>query len=148
MKNKLICFVDMDGVLANFDGGVGRPNFDPDPPEMFVKGFFRNLKVMPGARAAISAILEMSHIDLYIGSKPTTSNPHCASEKVEWIGEHFPELLKKMLLICDKTLLRGDLLIDDDQKWKGFNGLFIHFNPEDSEKCWETIVRFLRTIRV
>ena len=142
---KKIVFLDMDGPLANFNAGVGRENFEPDPPEMFVKGFFRSLPVVPGAREAVTQLLQIDSLDLYIGSKHTTSNFNCASEKVEWIAAEFPELLKKMLLICDKTLLKGDYLIDDDLRWKGFDGLFIHFDPKNPEKSWGEIVEFMKS---
>lgn len=148
MKKKKILYLDMDGPLANFDSGVGRENFEENPPEMFLQGFFRNLKVVPGAREAVTELLKLEDLDIYIGSKHTTSNIHCASEKVGWIIEHFPELEKKMLLICDKTLLKGDYLIDDDLRWKGFDGLFIHFDPKDAENSWQTILTFLRSNHV
>jgi len=110
---KKIVFIDMDGVIADFDGALALPV--RDPPEMFIKGFFRNLKVMPGAINAVNQLLTMEHLKLYIGSKPSTDNLHSSMEKYEWIAEHFPPLLKRIVLVCDKSLLRGDYLIDDDK---------------------------------
>lgn len=141
---KKIVYIDMDGVLADFRKGVGRKDYDFDPPEMFELGFFRKLEPMPGAKEAVAKLLAMDHIRLYILSKPTTKALNCASEKFEWINEHFPELLKRVFLACDKSHLIGDFLIDDDaDRWrKTFRGQFLHFNEHASEASWETIVNF------
>jgi 5'(3')-deoxyribonucleotidase len=146
---KLIVYSDMDGVLANFRKGVGRDDYDFDPPEMFVKGFFRNLEPMAGAKEAIDELLKMDHIKLYILSKPTTKNLHCATEKYEWINEHFPKLLKRMFLACEKGHLNGDFLIDDDaNRWrKVFRGHFIHFDEFNSAQEWVKVVEFFKNLR-
>lgn len=146
---KKIVYCDMDGVLANFRKGVGRDDYGFNPPEMFVKGFFRNLEPMPGAKEAMAALLKMDHIKVYILSKPTTKNLHCASEKYEWINEHFPQLLKRMFLACDKSHLNGDYLIDDDaSRWgKTFRGKFLHFDEHHPEECWEAVVDLFEGVK-
>ncbi len=131
----------MDGVLADFDNAIA--NHIDDPPEMFVPGFFRNLPVLPGAKEGVAALLANENLDVYIGSKITSKVPGCASEKVEWIKEHFPGLLKRMMLVCDKGLLRGDILIDDDySRWGDkFKGMFIVFNSSRPEESWKWIIK-------
>lgn len=141
---KKILFLDMDGVLADFDGAI-TSGVEWDPPEMFEPGFFRNLKVMPGALEAVTKIMEDGRYKVYIGSKPTSKNTLCATEKMDWIAEHFPKLLSKMVLVCDKSLLRGDILIDDDLKRWGhvFVGNFIHFDRFNAESSWQKISEML-----
>ena len=144
MAKKLIVFLDMDGVLADWNGAL--KEIVDDPPEMYEKGFFRNLKPNPGAKEAVAKLLADESLDVYIGSKPTTDkNVHCASEKVEWILEHFPALISKMTLVCDKSLLRGDVLIDDDyDRWAGkFQGEFFHFDQENPEQALAAVVEML-----
>jgi len=137
---KQIVFVDMDGVLADFDGAISKAMVDP--PEMFVPGFYKNLKVMPGAYRGIAELLSLEHISLYVGSKPTTGNLFSTIEKYEWIAVNFPRLLKRIVLVCDKSLLRGDFLIDDDKdRWAHkFKGEFIHFDRLNSANSWKNIV--------
>jgi 5'(3')-deoxyribonucleotidase len=143
-------FVDMDGVLADFEkqmnklrGGPWDPA--PDPPEMFEPGFFRSLPVVPGADWAMELFREADEknlIRVYIASKPVR-NGHCAGEKILWVEEHFPWLWRRMLLVCDKRLLRGDFLIDDDHedRWhKTFEGTFIKFDKADPYGSWERAV--------
>lgn len=141
---KYIVFLDMDGVLADFDGAISS-GVEWDPPEMFEPGFFRNLKVMPGAKEAVAQLLAQDDLEVYIGSKPTSKNRLSATEKMDWINEHFPELVRNMVLVCDKKLLRGDILIDDDKERWGhvFEGRFIHFDRKNPEKAWAEITKDL-----
>lgn len=143
---KKVVFLDLDGVLADFDGAVANPVWDP--PEMFVPGFFRNLKVMPGAHEAVSKLLANPGLDVYIGSKPSTKNFWSSIEKYEWVSEHFPKLLRRIVLVCDKSLLRGDVLVDDDKERWGhkFKGTFIHFDRKNPQWSWNEVVKQLEEL--
>lgn len=144
---KYVVFIDMDGPLADFDGSIAVDMHDP--PEMFVPGFYRNLPVVPGAYKAMAQLFAMPHLDLYIGSKPTTGNLHSTIEKYQWIACNFPRMLKKIFLVCDKSLLRGDVLVDDDkERWAGtFKGMFLHFDNLHPEESWEFIVKELSELQ-
>lgn len=140
-KTKLIVHCDMDGPLCNFEKGVGRDYVGWDPPEMLVPGFFRNLEEVPGSRKAIEILSNHPNIDLYITTKPTFKALTCATEKLQWIEEKYPYLLKKTNIVCDKTIfLAGDFLIDDDKRWEGFKGTFIHFDKEHPQLSWKHAV--------
>ena len=141
LKKKII-FIDMDGVLANFEGGL--KEIVQDPPEMWEPGFFRNLEVMPGAKEAVEALIANPKYKVYIGSKHFSGTDYCASEKMGWLRENFPKLIKRVVLVCDKKLLRGDYLIDDDLRWKDFEGEFIHFNKHKPKEQWEEILEYLK----
>lgn len=140
-NEKKIVFVDMDGVLADFNGSLAI--FSKDPIEMYKEGFFRNLEVMPGAKEGIKALLKNKNLDVYIATKHLTKTDYCASEKVGWVREHFPMLVKKMFMVTNKDLLLGDYLIDDDLKWKNFYGHFIHFDHTKPEIEWKRVVEML-----
>jgi 5'(3')-deoxyribonucleotidase len=143
-----IVYLDMDGVLAAFKKGVGRPNPEWNPPEMYVPGFFRNLEVLPGAREAVSELLKYKNVDLFIASKPDSKNLLSATEKFEWIQEHFPELLKRMFLTCEKGHLNGDYLVDDHAKWaETFKGTFLHFDEDKPEESWQHVLWALRHLK-
>ena len=142
---KLIVFVDMDGVLADFDGAI-TSGVENDPPEMFKPGFFRNLKVMDGAIDGVAQLLANPKLEVYVGSKMTSKVTTCATEKMEWIREYFPGLLRHMVLCCDKKLLRGNFLVDDDiDRWgHSFKGAFIHFDRTKPKQEWQRISNFFR----
>lgn len=138
----------MDGVLADFDGAI-TSGIEVDPPEMFVPGFFRGLKVHEGAKEAVPKIMSDKRYEVFIGSKTTSKNTLCATEKMDWIQEHFPALKKRMVLVCDKKLLRGDILIDDDfERWsKKFVGQFIHFDKFNPKQSWANVLEVLDIIK-
>ncbi len=142
----MIVYVDMDGVLANFDKALKSPR-EPGkglPPEMLEKDFFRNLEVMPGAIKAIDELESLPGVEVFIATKITTKNLYSATEKFEWIEEHFPSLLKKIFITCDKALLKGDFLIDDYHRWKTFPGTFIHFNKHNPIEAWSDAVQQIK----
>lgn len=134
----------MDGVLADFHAVAGEVEIHETPTEMLKEGFYRNLPVMEGAKEAVEELMKLG--DVYIASKPTTKNFSCATEKYEWINEHFPQLIKKVFLTCDKTLLKGDFLIDDDIRWNEFDGNFLWFDRKNPLR-WEQIVNNVKVIR-
>lgn len=142
---RVVVFLDMDGVLADFDAGVGKHCAqDEDPPQMFEPGFYRNLPVIVGAKEAVQNLLQIPLIDLQIATKPTTKNLHCATEKYQWVEEHFPQLLRKMTLTHDKSLLLGDVLVDDDSKWElGFLGEFYLFDGTKPKDSWDKAQNFI-----
>ena len=140
----MIIYLDMDGVLADFFAGLGRVvSPDEDPTEIYEKGFYRNLPVMEGAKEAVAKLLAHPDLKIYIASKPcnTRKNPHCPSEKYEWIDEHFPELYNKIYLTCNKNRLTGNFLIDDHpHKWNKFEGTVIKFDPKEPVESWKKVL--------
>jgi len=66
-----------------------------------------------GARTALRRMLRAGH-DVRIVSSPWPSNPRCASAKFDWMVRWFgPTWARRTILTMDKTLVRGDILIDD-----------------------------------
>jgi 5'-nucleotidase len=131
----------MDGVLADFEAGFleawrskypERPYIPLDERTTFYMvdqyplefreavqelqrrpGFYYSL---PPVTGGIVAFQEMTRagFDVYICSSPLSVYKHCVVEKYEWV-EHFLgfEWTKRIIMTKDKTLLRGDVLIDD-----------------------------------
>lgn len=144
---KKIVFLDMDGVLANFWKACPSGYRDEDhdcPIEMLRGGFFSKLEVMPGAKEAVNKLMRDERYDVWIGSKPSTKNLYCATEKFLWIEEHFPNLLRKVNLVTHKGLLRGHYLVDDDREWeKHFDGEFIWFDESRPVYSWNKVLHQL-----
>lgn len=142
-----IFLVDMDGVVADFEGGFitawqqkypGRPYVplgerktfkltDDYPLEMVedvkkvycTPGFFGNLPVIPGAVEAIQEMHNCGH-EIFFCTSPLSSWENCVGEKHAWIEHTFGrEWVRKIILTKDKTLINGDLLIDDNPELHG-----------------------------
>lgn len=152
--------VDMDGVIAHFEGSHYFKPDDPimrSPPRMFDEGFFETLPLIDGAAWGIRALMKNPNLDIHIISQPVLEASESYSEKARWIMKWFPELTGKITLTQNKELLSGPgrILIDDAdwkwrEKWEEQGGEFVHFNTtENSEthnnprKRWEIIVNYL-----
>ena len=82
------------------------------------EGFNTNLPIMPGAKEALEELVQK--YDLFICSTPSMTNTNCAMEKYDWVKKHFgQEWLKKIILTYDKTIVDGDILVDDKPFIKG-----------------------------
>ena len=126
---KLRIFIDMDGVLADFQKAANDLPKDIAHPDLVLD--FSKFDPIPGAREGVDKLLDMGH-DLFIASTPPWNNPAAWGQKRDWINKHFPELKRKVFLTHRKDLLDGDILIDDTT-YRGqldFKGTFIHFGKD------------------
>ncbi len=78
-------------------------------------GWFADLPVTPGAQEGVEALL-VAGVDLWVCTKPLEVNPTCHSDKANWIARHFPALADRLILAPDKSMIVGDLLLDDAPK--------------------------------
>ena len=86
---------------------------------MVQKGFYSRLRPIPGAKAALKAMLKAGH-DVRIVTSPWVSNPTCASDKLNWVAKHYGDhWAQRVIITTDKTLVRGDYLVDDKPEVKG-----------------------------
>lgn len=137
----MIILVDQDNVLADFgqallDGWKKKYSDKPFvsledltehhctqnyPPECTpalkaiygAEGFFYSLSPMPGCIEALKEMADMGH-DVFICTSPITEYKNCVSEKYQWVEKHFGmDWTEKLILTKDKTLIKGDMLIDD-----------------------------------
>lgn len=143
----MVFLVDMDNVLADFDGHLlslyqqhhqnkGQlfaynqrsyfyfwQNYQPQAKAhiealYYQKGFYYHLPPMPGALPGIKKLNAMGH-QVVIVSTPLLS-PWCALEKHQWVLKHLGAEWASRLVLChDKTLIKGDVLIDDKPNISG-----------------------------
>ena len=145
--NKLRIFVDMDGVIADFQAEVERYKKEHGLEKLHrpeLKIDYDKIPVYPGARKAITKLIEDGH-DIFIATTPPWDRPDAWAHKRDWIMEHFPELKKKMFLTHRKDLLDGDVLIDDT-RWRGqpdFKGTWIWFGTDSRYKTWDDVLSFI-----
>lgn len=146
-KKPLTILVDVDGVLADFDGWFmrlwaekypDRPRLDQSRRTSFkivdefspevrddiraiysTKGFYRQLPVIPGAVEALHNMKD-SGLDVWICTSPLTEYRNCVLEKFEWIEEHLgADWVGRLILTKNKALVCGDYLIDDNPSLPG-----------------------------
>lgn len=131
----------MDGVLANFELGFLNkwkekyPNEFYMPLEKRIKfhvkkdypkelhnkvieiystpNFFSELPQIKGGLEALSEMEKNGH-EVYICTSPISNYQYCVPEKYLWVDKNLgSDWVKKIILTRDKTMVKGDFLIDD-----------------------------------
>jgi 5'-nucleotidase len=134
----------MDGVIADWKGGIEfnlmgtgedlsildwtrwegvRVDAGPEASALVARamatpGFYWHLEPIEGAVEALRALDR--HHDVWLCSTPDSTNPSCASDKLDWAEHHLGAIWRKRVILThDKTLVRGDILIDDKPEVTG-----------------------------
>ena len=73
-------------------------------------GFFRDLKVMPGALDVMPELCKK--YDVYIVSAAMEFK-NSLVDKLDWLGEHFPYIGWKNIIFCGNKIVDVQIMIDD-----------------------------------
>ena len=144
IKNKFTIFIDMDGVLCNFDKAKeALPKEQQGRPDLHID--FSKLEPMPDAIESVFKLERMGH-DVFIASTPPWNNPEAWGQKRDWIDKNIPALKRRVFLTHRKDLLNGDILIDDTtyRGQKEFPGNFLHFGKNGVD--WKFIIETITTL--
>jgi 5'(3')-deoxyribonucleotidase len=149
MNKKVKIFVDMDGVLCDYDKSRDEA-LEKYPKIIYpqaVYGFFADMS--PILDAVDSYMYLHERFDVRILTAPSYKNPLCYTEKRVWVGKHLGiEAAKKMIICPDKSLLMGQYLIDDIAYGKAqqhnFIGELIHFDSHDYPN-WLSVIHYFNT---
>ena len=145
-----IIYIDLDGVIADFDKGrnahplsgtspyIGRPDKLP--------GVYKDLDPIDNAIDCVNSLLVDEKFDVYFLSTAPWDNPDAWTHKRLWVVKYFEEkLIRKRLILCHhKHLMIGDYLIDD-RRFNGaseFQGKWIHFGSEEYPN-WKSVLKYL-----
>ncbi|MCF8365059.1 MAG: hypothetical protein K9H16_04720 [Bacteroidales bacterium] len=146
MEKKTL-FIDMDGVLVDFQSGLMQLSEDIQTQfleqEDNIPGIFSLMKPMPGAIEAYERLSKK--FDTYILSTAPWENPTAWSDKLLWVKKYLGTVAHKRLILSHhKNLLKGDFIVDDRDKRgvKEFVGEHIHFGTEKFPG-WREVVEYL-----
>jgi 5'(3')-deoxyribonucleotidase len=143
-----VIYIDMDDVLVKYSEGINAKKLQT-PQQAYPQaewGFFANLEPMEGGIAVMKQMLADPDIEPYIATAPSLKNPLCYAEKRIWVENHLGfEFLKRLIIIPNKGLLRGDILIDDNVIGKGqdsFQGALWQFGSSQYPN-WDVVSKSL-----
>lgn len=139
-------YVDMDGVICDYKKNYLK-HIAKNPEVKYPQsqyGFFLELEPIKGS---IEAILKLSSFcDVWILTAPSLPNPMSYAEKNYWIRNYLgDEFLKKLIMCPNKSLLKGEYLIDDNQwtNWQGdFEGELLLIGSEEYPNLMSTVKFF------
>ena len=145
---KKILYIDMDGVLVDFESGIAR--ISAAEKQQYadrldeVPGIFALMDPMPGA---VEAYQELARVfDTFVLSTAPWENPLAWSDKLIWVRRHLGAAAHKRLILSHhKDLNRGDFLIDNriNNGADRFDGEFIQFG-EAPHPDWPSVLEYLR----
>ncbi len=149
MKKKIL-YVDMDGVLVDFQSGLDQCSkqelAEYKDREDEIPGIFGKMKPMEGA---IKSYIELSKLfDTYILSTSPWENETAPADKLKWVKKHLGEVAyKRVIFSHHKNLNHGDFLIDDKDDKNGvenFNGEHLYFGKGKRFPNWNSVVEYLK----
>ena len=146
MKKKIL-YVDMDGVLVNFQSGIDKlDNVNKSKYHGRYDEVPNIFSIMDPIDGALDAFKKLSNLyDTYILSTSPWSNKTALQDKQNWIIKHLGEYGKKRLIFSHhKNLNIGDYLIDDREARgaKEFLGQHIWFGQKPFEN-WNKVLEYL-----
>lgn len=148
---KKILHIDMDGVIADFEGYIKskQPNIDwiDNQVDIFCEAnprVFRDLPVIEGTVESVNFL--KNHFDIYFLSTPMWHVPHSYKDKRLWIHDVFGDWSKNRLILTKhKDLIIGDYLVDDRTANGAdrFLGELLQFRTEIFPN-WQSVVDYLK----
>jgi 5'-nucleotidase len=95
------------------------------------KGFYENLKPIEDSIDALKKLSMDERFEIFICTSPKKNHQHCVLEKYDWIKRHLGQyFVERIISTRDKTLIRGDFLIDDKAEVTGI----------EEKPSWEHLV--------
>lgn len=153
-SKKVKIYIDMDGVIADFMGLVNerrkiytKRNILPESNiykyPWGYNNFFLHIQPIEGA---IESFKYLDGIfDVWILTRPSIHNLDCFTDKAKWVKKYLgEEFLRKLIISSDKSLVKGDILIDDDinANQDKFEGEWIRYGFGEYEK-WEDVCSYI-----
>lgn len=149
MEQQKIIYVDMDDTLCDYSSqySLYQAQFPDVKFPQSVVGFFEKMVPKPDAIEVAQALYDHEHYKVYILTAPSLYNPPCYSEKRLWVEGHLGfQWVERLIIANDKSLLKGDYLVDDHIEGRGqekFEGELIHFSS-DKFPDWKAVGDYFR----
>ena len=142
-------YVDLDGTVCDLKKAVEKFRSSNENKEGSLvykypwssPGFFSDLD--PIEKSIESVFYLSNKFDVWFLSRPSFRNIESYSDKALWVRKNFGYDFQKKLILCpDKSLLKGRILIDDEENANQglFSGIWIRiFSKEYPD--WDSVIK-------
>ena len=77
-------------------------------------GFFASIEPIQKAVDTVKRLIHDPRFQVFFCTSPMRANPTCCNDKMDWITRYFgKQLCNRVIITSDKTVCKGDVLIDD-----------------------------------
>ena len=146
---ELRIYIDMDDVLCDYSSAhhcaqIAEPSVAYPQSQL---GFYENLAPVEGSQKAMEWLENSQRFAPYILTAPSVYNPLSYTEKRRWVEKNLGfDWCNRLIISPDKSLLLGDILIDDRLIGHGqdqFLGELIQFGAVEFPD-WRSITSYLQ----
>ncbi len=145
---KQIVYVDIDDTLADLQSALKKAkSINPAMPFPQAEyGFYANLTPIDGAIESVEWLLNSKVFTPYILTAPSTMNPMSYTEKRVWVEKHLGiEMVERLIISPNKSLLKGAYLVDDNIEGRGqegFEGNVLQYGSAQFPN-WRSVIQAL-----
>ena len=139
-------YIDMDGVVADFEKHCKLIGFEPKVAKLF-NDTYLDLEPMPGAVEAITRLTTIAPDRIFLLTKIPSKNPLAAYHKYLWVYRNLPTIADHVIITPDKGCVgtEQDVLVDDHPEWANahnFRGTVIPFG-DHHDVTWAELLPIL-----
>lgn len=135
-------YFELDDVITDLTKAVEFSGLDLDSFRL-QPGMYLNVPPKKGALKSLEKLRD-SGCDLWVTTRVLLKNPGAASEKIHWIKQYLPWLMRKVIITPEKGTLgtEHDYMIHHS-KCDNFSGKKVAYGKNTAIPDWESLLAYL-----
>lgn len=148
--NMYTIYLDMDGVLADFDKEVKALKHLDEQPWLTIPGFFKNLEVIGNPDSMIKTLKNYGHTVKILSKVEVRDTLARAFDKMAWVQKNLPSMNTEDVIIVPyhekkidfiQSNISTSILVDDYsvnlKEWAQFGGMPVKFRQGEKKDNYQ-----------